>query len=197
MFLIPPPIQYRTTYGFITWFRFRCTYVSIWNCFSRYAITARHSTHVGRCLSNRSFRQGRFEKRLHGRGTGSGVVAYWRSLDRSTRVTGARCHYTFGRYHHDIVLRWVQPFTLDFNLSAFSSHYLRPAPIARYLSCHAHPQAFVFVFRRPELFAIRTPNQNSRIAFVFAANQNSDCATPELQHAPCCQHELRRNRLRI
>lgn len=43
---------------------------------------------------------------------------------------------------------------LNFNLSAFRSHNLRPAPIAGYLSCHAHPQAFVLVFRPPKLFAI-------------------------------------------
>jgi hypothetical protein len=50
---------------------------------------------------------------------------------------------------------------LHFNLAAFGSHNLRPPATARYLSYHAHPQVFVLIFRRPKLFAIRSPNQNS------------------------------------
>jgi hypothetical protein len=62
---------------------------------------------------------------------------------------------------------------LNFNLAAFRNHDLRPTPIASYLSCHPHPQISVLVFRRPKLFAIRAPNQNSRIASFFALSDKS------------------------
>jgi hypothetical protein len=46
---------------------------------------------------------------------------------------------------------------LNFKLAAFCGHDLRAAPIARYFSGDAHAQTFVFVLRRPKLFAIRAP----------------------------------------